>query len=263
MSKAILMVSFGTSYESTREKTIGKMGEAFRQAFPDRTLYQAYTSERILAIIKKRDGILIDTIEEALLRMIRDGVNDLLVQPTHILNGIENDSMKEIVNGYKEAFQEIRLGAPLLNSSRDYSQVIDAIAETFTEYNLGREDAVVLMGHGTEHYSNAAYGALDYVLKEKGLDSVYVATVEAYPTIEEAIGLMRQKNYKKVLLLPFMIVAGEHANKDMVGPGEESFRSVLKKEGYEVEYRLRGLGEYEKIRELFIQHANNSRPLSQ
>ena len=253
MSKnAILVVSFGTSHEDTRKKTIHQIEQEIQEAFPEYQVYTAFTSKMILNILRKRDGLVIHTVTEAMEAIKRDGIEQVIVQPTHILNGIENDRMIQDALAYSEAFQSIRFGAPLLHSTKDYWEVIKAFTKKLPQKQEGR--AIVCMGHGTEHYTNASYAALDYMFKAYGREDLYMATVEAYPSLNDI--LPQLKAYHNILLVPFMIVAGDHAKNDMAGDDEDSWKSVLEKEGFEVECDLRGLGENKEIRKLYIAHVD-------
>ena len=250
--KAILVVSFGTSYEATRKVTIEAIEKDIANAYPDYKLYRAWTSKMILAKLKKRDNLHISNVKEAMEEMIADGITDVIIQPTHVINGIENELMKEDALSYRESFHSIRFGTPLLTSEEDNQTVINAIAEEFSY--LSEEEVLVLMGHGTTHYSNAIYAALDYAFKDKGHPNIFLGTVEAYPSMQSLMKMIKAYAPKKVVLAPFMIVAGDHAKNDMAGDDPESWYSQFVQEGFQVETVLKGLGEYKGIRELFVKH---------
>lgn len=250
--KAILAVSFGTSHNDTRKITIDAIEQDMQAAFPDYALYRAWTSKMIIKKVNARDGVHIFTVKEAMEQMLQDGITDVLVQPTHVINGIENDLMKEDALAYQEQFHSISFGDPLLTSEQDNLAVIEAITSEFKD--LEKDDVLVLMGHGTTHYANAIYAALDYTFKDKGYSNIFLGTVEAYPTMESLLKMVHAYNPKKVVLAPFMIVAGDHAKNDMASDEPDSWYSQFKAEGYEVEPVLKGLGEYSGIRKLFIEH---------
>ena len=161
--KAILIVSFGTSYENTRKRTIDAIERDIADAFPACPAYRAWTSKMIIAKLKKRDGIIIHTVKEAMEQMLLDGITDVIVQPTHVINGIENDQMKEDALSFRDRFSSIVFGNPLLTTEEDNQAVVQAVAGEFQD--MDQETALVLMGHGTEHYANSVYAALDYRLK--------------------------------------------------------------------------------------------------
>ena len=255
-TKAILVVSFGTSYEDTRQKTIGAIEQKMCEAFPDFCFYRAWTSKKIIAKLKRTTGEVIDTVAEAMERMKNDGIREVLVQPTHIASGIENDLMKDAALTYKDAFDRLVFGMPLMTSDRDMVFVTNALAEVYG--GLNEQEALVLMGHGTTHFANMLYAALDYRFKDMGHPSWYVGTVEGYPDLDCVRRMLSKNRPAKIILAPFMIVAGDHANNDMAGDEEESWKSILMKDGYEVEPRLIGLGEYPAIQELLIQHAKET-----
>lgn len=252
IKKAILAVSFGTSHNDTRKITIDAIEKDMQEAFPSYALYQAWTSKMIIKKVNARDGVHIFTVKEAMEQMLQDGITDILVQPTHVINGIENDLMKEDALAYQEQFHSISFGDPLLTSEQDNLAVIEAITSEFKD--LTKEDVLVLMGHGTTHYANAIYAALDYTFKDKGYSNIFLGTVEAYPTMESLLKMVHVYQPRKVVLAPFMIVAGDHAKNDMASDEPDSWYSQFKAEGYEVEPVLKGLGEYPGIRKLFIEH---------
>ena len=171
--KAILAVSFGTSHHDTRKVTIDAIEEDMRKAFPGIPLYRAWTSKMIIKKVQNRDGVSIDTVKEAMQRMKEDGITDVFVQPTHVINGIENDRMKEDALQFRNDFQSISFGDPLLTNEQDSMGVIGAIAKEFS--NLKEDEALVLMGHGTTHYANAVYAALDYTFKDRGYKNIFLA----------------------------------------------------------------------------------------
>ena len=250
--KAILAVSFGTSHNDTRKITIDAIEKDMQDAFPAYSLYRAWTSKMIIKKVNSRDGVHIYTVKEAMEQMLQDGITDVLLQPTHVINGIENDLMKEDALAFQEQFHSISFGDPLLTSEQDNLAVIDAITSEFKD--LTKDEVLVLMGHGTTHYANAIYAALDYTFKDKGYQNIFLGTVEAYPTMESLLKMVHAYQPKKVVLAPFMIVAGDHAKNDMASNEPDSWYSQFKAEGYNVEPVLKGLGEYPGIRKLFIEH---------
>ena len=185
-------------------------------------------------------------------RMAADGVTDVIVQPTHVINGIENDLMKEDALSFREQFDSITFGNPLLTSEGDNNALIQAVHREFS--SLAPNEALVLMGHGTTHYANAIYAALDYTFKDKGYPNIFLGTVEAYPSMESLLRQVRELNPRKVILAPFMIVAGDHARNDMSGEDPDSWRSQFEQAGFPVECVLKGLGEYPDVQQLFISH---------
>lgn len=250
--KAILAVSFGTSHNDTRKITIDAIEKDMQDAFPAYSLYRAWTSKMIIKKVNSRDGVHIYTVKEAMEQMLQDGITDVLIQPTHVINGIENDLMKEDALAFQEQFHSISFGDPLLTSEQDNLAVINAITSEFKD--LTKDEVLVLMGHGTTHYANAIYAALDYTFKDKGYQNIFLGTVEAYPTMESLLKMVHAYQPKKVVLAPFMIVAGDHAKNDMASNEPDSWYSQFKAEGYNVEPVLKGLGEYPGIRKLFIEH---------
>ena len=251
MKKAIVVVSFGTSHEDTRKKTIEVIEREISEEFGDYDVFRAFTSKIIIKKLREKENLIVPTVKEVMEQLVEGGYTDVIIQPTHIINGIENENMLEDLLLYAKRFSSIRIGKPLLSDTEDYKQLVNCIVE---ENHVGEDEAILLMGHGTSHHANAVYPAVDYTFRAEGYSNIYMATVEGYPTIEDAMGLMKKSNYKKVLLIPFMIVAGDHAKNDMAGDEEDSWKSILKKAGYEVDCKLQGLGELQVVQDMFVRH---------
>lgn len=252
--KGLLVVSFGTSYAQTCQKNIEVLENALATAMPDRKLYRAWTSGMIIRKIAKRDGIAIDTVPQALERMMRMGYNDILVQPTHILNGIENDIMLAQIEAVCGNFASVRVGDPLLTTEQDIVMMANLVGKAYVDREA--DTALVLMGHGSEHEANSVYTALDQAFVEQGYENVHVGTVEAHPDLQDIAKLLAEKEeITKVILAPFMIVAGDHATNDMAGDDEDSWKTVLSQAGYEVTCMVQGLGELSGVADLFVAHA--------
>nr|WP_249329688.1 sirohydrochlorin cobaltochelatase [Wansuia hejianensis] len=254
--KAILVVSFGTSYEETRKVTIDAIEQEIGEAYPDYVIYRAWTSKMILRKLKKRDNIHYDTVTEAFRRMHSDGITDVVVQPTHVINGIENDLMTQEALAFRDDFHSILFGNPLLTTLEDTDYMIDAIHREFPD--LADNEVLVLMGHGTTHYSNSIYAALDYTFKDRGFPNIFLGTVESYPSMESLLHMVKEFQPRRVVLAPFMIVAGDHAQNDMAGDNPESWRCQLEAEGLPVTCVLKGLGEYKSVRQLFLNHVRDA-----
>lgn len=250
--KAILVVSFGTSYPETRKVTIDAIEASIQNAYPDYQVYRAWTSKMILAILKERDQIHYPTVTEAFEQMKQDQITDVIVQPTHVINGIENEQMITDALAYSSSFSSIQFGTPLLTTTEDQEYVVDAILEQFKD--LKENETLVFMGHGTTHYSNSIYAALDYMFKQRGHSNIFVGTVEAYPNIDALLPMIQKQNTNHIILAPFMIVAGDHATNDMAGDDADSWKQQFLSAGFDVTCVLKGLGEYESIRKLFVQH---------
>lgn len=188
--KAVLVVSFGTSHLDSCEKTIGAIEQEIAAAFPDREVRRAFTSGMILKKLKNRDGVEIDGVAEALGRLLDGGFTDVLVQPTHVMNGNEYEDMMREAAGFEGKFNQLRYGAPLLTSSEDYFQLIEAIREEV--FPLLEDELLVYMGHGSDHEANAVYSALNFMLSQKGIHNVVVGTVEAYPDLPAVLAIAKQ-----------------------------------------------------------------------
>lgn len=252
--KELLVVSFGTSFNDNRVATIGAIEDAMEKAFPDYSVRRGFTAQIIIDHVQSRDGEVIDNFGQALERAVENGVKTLVVQPTHLMNGLEYNDVANELAEYTDAFEKVVLGEPLLTSDEDFAAVEKAITEWTADYDDG-ETAIVFMGHGTEAESNAVYTKMQDMLTADGYANYYVGTVEAEPALEDVLEKIQAGDYKKVILEPLMIVAGDHANNDMAGDEEGAWKKAFEDAGYEVECLIRGLGENEGIRNLLVEHA--------
>ena len=252
--KELLVVSFGTSYNDSRRETIGAIEKAMQKAFPDYAVRRGFTSQIIIDHVNKRDGEKIDNVTEALDRAVDNKVKTLVVQPTHLMNGLEYNDLKDELAGYSDSFEKIVLGDPLLTSDDDFQKVMNAIVDATKEYDDG-ETAICFMGHGTEAESNQVYTKMQETLKAAGHDNYFVGTVEATPSLDDVIAAVKAGGYKKVVLRPLMIVAGDHANNDMAGDEDGSWKTEFEKAGFEVTTVVEGLGSVQAIQDLFVAHA--------
>lgn len=252
--KALLVVSFGTSYNDNRDLTIGGVENALQQAFPEYEVRRAFTSQIIIDKLKERDGLSIDNVTEAMDRLVADGVREVVVQPTHVMSGYEYDDVVAEVTPYQDKFDSLKVGRPLLDADADYDELAAAITAATKEYDA-EGTAIVFMGHGTEHEANAAYAKLQEHISAAGHGNYFIGTVEATPSLDDVLALVKDSGAGKVVLLPLMIVAGDHANNDMAGDEEGSWKNVFEQEGFEVECVLKGLGQYESVQKMFVTHA--------
>ena len=251
--KEILVVSFGTSYNDSRRETIGGIESAIQEAFPDWPVRRAFTSQIIIDHIERRDGEKIDNVQEALERAIDNGVKTLVVQPTHLMAGIEYGELEETLAEYADSM-DIYLGVNLLDTDEDFARVEDCMVDATKEYDDG-ETAIIFMGHGTEAESNSVYAKMQDLLDADGSENYYIGTVEASPTLDDVIAAIAGKDYSKVVLRDMMVVAGDHAHHDMADPEDpESWYSILTAEGYDVTAVLEGLGQIPEIQQLYVEH---------
>ena len=250
----LLVVSFGTSFNDSRRLTIGGVESALEAAFPDFSVRRGFTSQIIIDHVKDRDGVVIDNVKEALDRAVDNGVKTLVVQPTHLMSGLEYTDLENELAQYSDAFEKIVVGSPLLTSDEDFQEVAKAIVDATAEYDDGKT-AIVFMGHGTEADSNAVYAKMQTVLSDMGAANYFIGTVEATPSLDDVVKMVQAGDYERVVLEPLMVVAGDHANNDMAGDDEDSWKSVFTAAGYQVEVILRGLGELEDIQKLYVAHA--------
>ena len=253
----LLVLSFGTSFNDSRRLTIGAIEDSLEKAFPDYSVRRGFTANIVIDHVERRDGIHIDDINEALDRAVKNGVKNLVVQPTHLMNGIEYDELSSKVASYSDAFDKVVIGEPLLTSDDDFKRVENAIVDWTKDYDDGKT-AICFMGHGTEAASNSVYAKMQDMLTADGHTNYFVGTVEAEPSLEDVLEKVKAGKYEKVVLEPLMVVAGDHANNDMAGDDEDSWKTAFLNEGYDVECLIRGLGENEEIRKLYVEHAQKA-----
>ena len=258
----LLVVSFGTSYNDNRAATIGAVESAMETAFPDYAVRRGFTSNIIIEHIQRRDGVVIDDVNEALDRAKANGVKNLLVQPTHLMNGYEYGDLVKELEACAGDFETVKIGAPLLTTDEDFAAVAQAMVDAAAGYDDGKT-AVCYMGHGSEAAANGIYARMQQHLTGSGHDNFFVGTVEAEPTAEDLVKLVKAAGYEKVVLRPMMIVAGDHANNDMAGDGEDSWKSVFTAAGFQVTCEINGLGELEAIQQLLAAHAGEAKPLDE
>ena len=258
----LLVVSFGTSYNDNRAATIGAVESAMETAFPDYAVRRGFTANIIIEHVQRRDGVVIDDVTEALARAKANGVKNLLVQPTHLMNGYEYGDLVKELEACAGDFESVKIGAPLLTTEEDFAVVAQAMVDAAAGHDDGKT-AVCYMGHGTEAASNGIYARMQKHLSDSGHDNFFVGTVEAEPTAEDLVKLVKAGGYEKVVLRPMMIVAGDHANNDMAGDGEDSWKSVFTAAGFQVECEINGLGELEAIQQLLAAHAGEAKPLDE
>ncbi len=251
----ILVTSFGTSYNDSRHITIGAIEDAVREKYGhDYDVRRAFTAQIIIDKLKKRDNISIDNMTEALDRCVADGVTQVVVQPTHLMDGLEYNDVKDELEKYKDKFEKTSLGEPLLSSDDDYSKVADAIKDAMASYDDGKT-AICLMGHGTEAESNKDYTTMQEKFTAKGYTQFFVGTVEAEPTCDDVIVAAQAAGYTKAVLAPLMVVAGDHANNDMADETDpDSWAAKFIAAGFEVECVLKGLGQYDTIDDIYVEH---------
>lgn len=249
---ALLMVHFGTTHDDTRALTIEAINAKVQADFPELKYQEAYTSRIIIRRLKER-GIEKLTPLDALLKLRGEGYTHVIVQSTSIIDGVEMESLRKDVESVSPFFKDIRIGTPLLYSVEDAEKVAEILRnrlDASVRKKKGTQENFVLVGHGTYTPSTAIYSQMDYILKTNGLTNFHVGTVEGYPTFKTVLAQLKAAKAKRVTLVPFMFVAGEHAKNDISGEWKEAFE----KEGYTVSIRLEGLGQIPEIREMFIEH---------
>ena len=258
MKKALAIISFGTSYE-TGVKAIERIEQYMEKEFKEYDCFRAFTSNMILAKLK-RQGIDIPTTKELLESLVEQGYEEVICQPTHIIHGFEFDKMMDQIQPFKTKFKSLKVGNPMLHEEEDYRKCV-MIYEKELPYK-NKEEALVLMGHGSEHHANSCYCQMEKMFQLAGREDIYIGTVEGFPMLSDVMGQLEGKKIKKVTLAPFMIVAGDHAANDMAGEEEDSWKCQFEKAGYEVDICMKGLGEYEGVAELYAEHIRKAEEIA-
>ena len=253
MNKGLLVISFGTSFRDTCEKTIVAIEKDLRDAFPDRLFYRAWTSSIIRKKIKERDKLVILSPEEALEQMAEDGIKDVLIQPTHMLAGGEYDKVVAALEPRMDAFEKVVIGNPLMENEEDIRVFAGKLSEIAGD--LAADEMAVFMGHGSEDVKLPVYTLLNQFCAEAGRDNICIGTVEFEPGIEPVLEKVKEKKPAKVFLQPLLIVAGDHANNDMAGDEDDSWKNQIGALGPEVVCIVKGMGEFEAVRKLYVEHA--------
>lgn len=250
---ALLMVHFGTTYEDTRALTIDAINRKAQEAFPELTVREAYTSRIVIRKLKERGTEKLTPLE-MLLRLRGEGYTHVVVQSTNIIDGAEMESLRRDVESVKPFFKEVRTGTPLLYNVEDAEKVTDVLAGRLSDSADDRKEHFVWVGHGTYTPDTAVYSQIDYMLKAGGRSNFHVGTIEGYPTFDTVLAQLKRARARRVTLVPFMFVAGDHARNDIAG----EWREALEKEGFTVTVRQEGLGEIPEIQELFLEHVRFS-----
>ncbi|WP_413740993.1 sirohydrochlorin cobaltochelatase [Sodalis sp. RH15] len=251
MKKALLTVSFGTTYRDARVRNIDACERRLAGAFPDRTPFRAFTSGMVLRKLAQRDGLIIDTPAQALERLWQQGYKDVAIQSLHIIHGDEYEKLVRHASSWDGRFEALFIGAPLLNHQRDYGRLIGALRAQMP--SLADDERVVFMGHGTGHPAFSAYACLDHMLDAEGIPAL-VGAVESYPDLDLVIARLKRQRVRTVHLMPLMLVAGDHAVNDMASDDPGSWKSRLEQAGYHCRCHLQGLGENPLIQQMFVDH---------
>lgn len=271
----ILVVSFGTSFNDSRVADIKGVEDAIAAANPDWSVRRAFTAQIIINHVQARDDEKIDNMDQALERAVKNGVKNLVVQPTHLMHGAEYDELSEAVEKYKDKFESVKIAEPLLGEVGSDATVVNedkkAVAEILTEeavekagydsLDAAKEEgtAFVFMGHGTSHTAKISYSQMQSQMTALGYENVFIGTVEGEPedtSCESVIEKVSAAGYKNVILRPLMVVAGDHANNDMAGSDDDSWLSQFKASGKfdKIDTQINGLGEIEGIQKLYVEH---------
>ena len=257
--KALLVVSFGTSFEEALPAIVN-IEETCKKAFSDYDFYRAFTSGMIIRKWARTKNVIIHNPDEVMKRLIAEGYEEVICQPTHIINGLEYDKMMNMLLAYKDQIPTIKVGTPLLTEEEDYKEACEIVMQEL-EKPLAKDEAFVFMGHGTTHQVNTVYAGLDQKFKESAHANVFIGTVEADPTIHNLVKEVTSFQPSKIYVTPFMIVAGDHARNDLAGAEADSWDSILKADGFETEVIMKGLGEIDAIAEMFVKHLKKAESL--
>ena len=271
----LLVVSFGTSFNDSRAEDVKGIEDALAKAYPDWSVRRAFTAQIIINHVEARDGENIDNMQQALDRAVENGVKNLVVQPTHLMHGAEYDEMTEAINGYKDKFESVAIAEPMLGEVGDDATVINddkkAVAQAITdeackEAGFDSMDAAaeagtafVFMGHGTSHTANITYDQMQTQMEDLGFKNAFIGTVEGKPedtACDKVIEKVKEAGYKNVVLRPLMVVAGDHANNDMAGDDEDSWKSQFVASGNfeNVDTQIAGLGRIEAVEQIYVDH---------
>ena len=277
--KELLVVSFGTSFNDSRAEDIGGIEKALAAAYPDYSVRRAFTAQIIINHVYARDNEKIDNVEQALERAVSNGVKELVVQPTHLMHGAEYDELIEALDKYSDKFEKVVVSEPLLGEVGKDATVINSDKETvakavtaaavkdagFADLDAADKDGVafVFMGHGTSHTAKISYSQMQTQMDELGYKNVFIGTVEGEPEeteLSEVINKVKEAGYKKVVLRPLMVVAGDHANNDMAGDDEDSWKSGFEADGSfdEITCQIAGLGRIEDVENLYVEHVKSA-----
>ena len=259
---AMVVMSFGTTYKDTRVKTIDATVDAIKAAHPNTKVITAFTSHIIRDRIQQKEGITYPTPEEALAELKKDGYTRVALASLDVIPGMEYNYDAAVYNLYKNDFKKMTLGTSLMywmGQENQTDQVIETLKAVQSQFpKLGKEDALLIMAHGTPDPSNAYYSVIQDRIHTLGMKNVFIYTVEGTPNLEQVIPQLKLHGIKHVTLMPFMMVAGDHANNDMAGNEPDSHKSILEKEGFKVDTYIHGLGENPNIRNLFVERANEA-----
>lgn len=259
---AMVVMSFGTTYKDTRVKTIDATVDAIKAAHPNTKVITAFTSHIIRDRIQQKEGITYPTPEEALAELKKDGYTRVALASLDVIPGMEYNYDAAVYNLYKNDFKKMTLGTSLMywmGQENQTDQVIETLKAVQSQFpKLGKEDGLLIMAHGTPDPSNAYYSVIQDRIHTLGMKNVFIYTVEGTPNLEQVIPQLKLHGIKHVTLMPFMMVAGDHANNDMAGNEPDSHKSILEKEGFNVDTYIHGLGENQNIRNLFVERANEA-----
>ena len=269
----LLVVSFGTSFNDSRVADIKGIEDALQAAYPDWSVRRAFTAQIIINHIQARDGEKIDNMTQALDRAVANGVKNLVVQPTHLMHGAEYDEMCEAIEAYKDQFESVSIAEPMLGEVGSDATVInadkEAVAKAITAAAVSEAGfesleaakdagtAFVFMGHGTAHVAKVTYSQMQTQMQNLGYENVFIGTVEGEPeetSAEAVIEAVKAAGYTNVVLRPLMVVAGDHANNDMAGSDDDSWKTVFEAAGFTVDCQIHGLGEIADVQALYVAH---------
>ena len=269
----ILVVSFGTSFNDSRAADIKGIEDALQAAYPDWSVRRAFTAQIIINHVQARDGEKIDNMQQAMDRAVANGVKNLVVQPTHLMHGAEYDEMMEMIDSYRDKFESVAVAEPLLGEVGADAAVInsdkEAVAKAITaaavkdagfdslDAAAAEKTAFVFMGHGTSHTAKVSYSQMQTTMQTLGYDNLFISTVEGEPeetACENVIEAVKAAGYTNVVLRPLMVVAGDHANNDMAGSDDDSWKTVFEAAGFTVDCQIHGLGEIADVQALYVAH---------
>lgn len=257
MKNGILVVSFGTTYKEARKLSLDQIENTISSIYNNFSVYKAYTSKIVQKCIHENEGIFIPDVSQALQKILDDDIDNIYIQPTHIIPGEEYNKILAAAGKYKDKFNIIKTAMPLLSSDKDFELTASILNQYYRFDSMDNYSAIILMGHGSGHSANKCYSQFQHTLNQKGFSNIFVSTVEGFPDFDNTLNILKEYSYKNITLIPFMVTAGDHAHNDMAGNKEDSWKNRLYKLGYSVIVITQGLGGIPEIRNLYLSHLEN------
>ena len=250
--RAILVVSFGTSVNETRTKTLEAIEHRIQTAYPDLLHERAWTSRLLRKKVLETEGLTIQSVQESLTQLSLNGIREVYIQPTFVTCGGEYQTLIQEASAFQHQFQTLCIGSPLMEQEEDFASIIQAITQSSSYQQPASDELLLFMGHGSTNGDDFLYDQLDQAFKTNGYPHIFLKTMQSATSVDEIISFACKHQINKITLAPFMIVAGRHAINDMAGDQADSWKSKLVQAGFQVHCNMTGLGELPEIQQLFI-----------